>query len=175
MGQTTAKYELTQVSVRDCSDVGKMALSDEDECKKAASELSLKYFGAGSYSHNPKGCSYLANFIVLWNTHKTGSNRPDSKAICKNHGKNTTTQYFPCHQMLISSIITILSIEWAGFIKGTPGDGTTVSCGNHEAATCSECPQGNGAAWCNGDCTWQDDECVSPGEYIALDVEIINF
>ena len=65
IGQTTDYYELTQVSVRDCSDLGKMALSNEDECKKAASELSLKYFGAGSYSHNPKGCSYLANFIVV--------------------------------------------------------------------------------------------------------------
>jgi len=42
----------------------------------------------------------------------------------------------------------------------TPGCGTTVSCGNHWADTCAECPQGNGAAWCNGDCTWQDNECV---------------
>ena len=29
-----------------------------------------------------------------------------------------------------------------------------VSCGNHQAATCQDCPQGNGASWCNGDCTW---------------------
>merc|ERR1711997_1009096 len=43
-----------------------------------------------------------------------------------------------------------------------PGCGTTVSCGNHWADTCAECPQGNGAAWCNGDCTWQDNECVLP-------------
>ena len=61
----------------------------------------------------------------------------------------------------------------SGTSATTPGGGTTVSCGNHEAATCSECPQGNGAAWCNGDCKWQDDECVSPGEYIALDLEIL--
>ena len=101
IGQTTDYYEVTQVSVRDCSDLGKMALSNEDECKKAASELSLKYFGAGSYSHNPKGCSYLFNYHVVWNTHQTGSNRADSKAICKSDGKNTATQYFPCHQMLI--------------------------------------------------------------------------
>ena len=35
-----------------------------------------------------------------------------------------------------------------------------VSCGAHFASTCSECPQGNGAAWCNGDCVWENDECV---------------
>ena len=29
-----------------------------------------------------------------------------------------------------------------------------VSCGNHFASTCADCPQGNGAAWCNGDCIW---------------------
>lgn len=29
-----------------------------------------------------------------------------------------------------------------------------VSCGNHNAATCLDCPQGNGASGCNGDCSW---------------------
>lgn len=29
-----------------------------------------------------------------------------------------------------------------------------VSCGNHEASSCAECPQGNGASWCNGECEW---------------------
>ena len=32
-----------------------------------------------------------------------------------------------------------------------------VSCGNHDASTCAECPQGNGAVWCNGDCSWSDE------------------
>ena len=36
-----------------------------------------------------------------------------------------------------------------------------ISCGNHQAPTCSECPQGNGAAWCNGVCTWIDGECIN--------------
>ena len=60
----------------------------------------------------------------------------------------------------------------SGTSATTPGGGTTVSCGNHQAATCSECPQGNGAAWCNGDCEWQGDECVPSGEQKALDLEI---
>lgn len=28
----------------------------------------------------------------------------------------------------------------------------SVSCGNHQATNCGECPQGNGKVWCNGDC-----------------------
>jgi len=34
-----------------------------------------------------------------------------------------------------------------------------VSCGGHRAADCASCPQGNGAAWCNGDCQWLDNQC----------------
>merc|ERR1719491_714299 len=39
-----------------------------------------------------------------------------------------------------------------------------VQCGNHFAATCAECPQGNGAAWCNDDCKWSSSTstCVVP-------------
>mmetsp|Transcript_85563 Transcript_85563/g.133726 ORF Transcript_85563/g.133726 Transcript_85563/m.133726 type:complete len:549 (+) Transcript_85563:31-1677(+) len=36
-----------------------------------------------------------------------------------------------------------------------------VSCGNHHAQSCEACPQGNGASWCNGDCIWQQNRCVS--------------
>merc|ERR1711865_1040421 len=25
---------------------------------------------------------------------------------------------------------------------------------------CSECPQGNGAMWCKGDCVWLDEDCI---------------
>ena len=43
-----------------------------------------------------------------------------------------------------------------------------VSCGHHRANTCGACTQGNGASWCNGECSWceatktcisQDDTC----------------
>ena len=41
----------------------------------------------------------------------------------------------------------------------------TVNCGQHVAATCNACPNGNGASWCNGDCTWnsQIKECLPKG------------
>jgi len=35
-----------------------------------------------------------------------------------------------------------------------------VSCGRHMAASCADCPEGNGAAWCNGECTWSNNACV---------------
>merc|ERR1719333_1748934 len=38
----------------------------------------------------------------------------------------------------------------------------TVSCGSHSAASCAECPQGNGESWCNGDCSWRDGSCQVP-------------
>ena len=41
-----------------------------------------------------------------------------------------------------------------------------VSCGNHFASSCSECPQGNGASWCNGVCEWNsmDSQCEPKGK-----------
>jgi len=35
-----------------------------------------------------------------------------------------------------------------------------VSCGNHKATSCDECPQGHGRSWCNGDCLWINDQCI---------------
>ena len=60
-----------------------------------------------------------------------------------------------------------------------------VSCGNHEAHSCQDCPfvhkpttvtsttttitstegNGNGAAWCNGDCKWSNNQCVTKGTH----------
>jgi len=34
-------------------------------------------------------------------------------------------------------------------------------CGGHAAATCADCPQGHGAAWCNGECKWESNSCVT--------------
>lgn len=39
-----------------------------------------------------------------------------------------------------------------------------VSCGSHNAISCSGCPQGNGASWCNGDCEWLNEECTPKGK-----------
>jgi len=44
-------------------------------------------------------------------------------------------------------------------VPPTESPTTLVSCGNHNAPSCYECPQGNGAAWCNGECSWIDNQC----------------
>ena len=36
-----------------------------------------------------------------------------------------------------------------------------VSCGGHSAEFCSDCPQGHGLSWCNGDCVWSNNECIN--------------
>ena len=41
-----------------------------------------------------------------------------------------------------------------------------MSCGNHEASSCQDCPRGYGAEWCNGDCIWSNNQCVNlDGKY----------
>ena len=47
-------------------------------------------------------------------------------------------------------------------LAGSGGDDGTkkVSCGHHFATSCTECPQGHGAEWCNGECVWKSNECV---------------
>ena len=57
------------------------------------------------------------------------------------------------------------------FFSKSPFAGSlSVSCGGHVADSCLECPQGNGAAWCNGDCQWRDGACGAavPGEDTTL-------
>lgn len=39
------------------------------------------------------------------------------------------------------------------------GSAMLVSCGNHGAPTCADCPQSNGKDWCNGECTWLSGTC----------------
>ena len=44
--------------------------------------------------------------------------------------------------------------------------GGTVNCGGHTATSCGDCPQGNGQSWCNGECSWFNDQCqASKGVY----------
>jgi len=47
--------------------------------------------------------------------------------------------------------------------KDLTNENNTVSCGGHSASSCSECPQGNGELWCNGECAWcsAKEDCMS--------------
>ena len=65
-----------------------MTLSDEAECKRAASELSIGWNQANSWYYYPKGCACVHGCSrVVWNTHETGVAFVDSKAICRRGGK----------------------------------------------------------------------------------------
>lgn len=46
-----------------------------------------------------------------------------------------------------------------------PGAPEMVTCGNHQAKSCAECPQGNGAGWCHRDCVWNFGQCISKASY----------
>ena len=50
--------------------------------------------------------------------------------------------------------------------------GDVVSCGGHFASSCSECPEGNGASWCKGDCNWKNGECIS--KYGVIKTELCS-
>eukprot|EP00930_Biecheleria_cincta_P094967 TRINITY_DN867_c0_g1_i1.p1 TRINITY_DN867_c0_g1~~TRINITY_DN867_c0_g1_i1.p1 ORF type:complete len:1009 (-),score=191.53 TRINITY_DN867_c0_g1_i1:171-3095(-) len=52
------------------------------------------------------------------------------------------------------------SVRESGQSGPVPPMETTISCGGHRAATCADCPNGWGAAWCNGDCTWTSEGCT---------------
>lgn len=45
-----------------------------------------------------------------------------------------------------------------------------VSCGAHTAGSCGQCPMGNGAAWCNGDCQWVVQPHAPSGQCMNRDV-----
>merc|ERR1711936_165374 len=58
-----------------------------------------------------------------------------------------------------------------------------VSCGNHHAESCAKCPGPYGKNWCNGQCEWSNNACVSkPGSFQKPDsfdrnavLERVNF
>ena len=51
--------------------------------------------------------------------------------------------------------------------------GNQVRCGNHKANSCFECPQGNGAAWCNGQCKWVNGRCIDSKQDISSHLGLI--
>ena len=60
-------------------------------------------------------------------------------------------------------------------LKYVLDSGNIVNCGNHQAETCAECPQGYGAVWCQGECLWKEDRCIPGGKYIWILLKIIQY
>jgi len=63
-------------------------------------------------------------------------------------------------QFFKDAVLTV-STPCEGQASGGTDSSALVTCGGHKAKTCAECPQGNGADWCSGDCVWKDNQCVS--------------
>lgn len=40
------------------------------------------------------------------------------------------------------------------FFSHVAAEDKKINCGGHLAASCEDCPEGNGADWCNGECKW---------------------
>ncbi|KAL7550701.1 hypothetical protein ACHAWF_013925 [Thalassiosira exigua] len=57
--------------------------------------------------------------------------------------------------------------ECSCFVNQGRSQQSQVTCGNHVAPTCAECPQGHGQDWCNGECMWSLQDggmCISATE-----------
>ena len=44
-----------------------------------------------------------------------------------------------------------------------------VSWERHQAKSCTDCPQGNGKSWCNGDCHWDSSENDGACKLISME------
>ena len=66
------------------------------------------------------------------------------------YDKLTVTELKACPTHLAEAV----SLEEAGKLPTGQPPKPVVSCGNHMAGACEDCPQGNGQQWCNGDCVW---------------------
>ena len=55
------------------------------------------------------------------------------------------------------------NLRWDAVVEEEQVEGNKeeklVSCGNHGAPTCADCPQSRGETWCNGECTWLSGTC----------------
>jgi len=52
-------------------------------------------------------------------------------------------------------------------VKLSGDNQTVVSCGQHTAKSCTDCPQGHGKGWCNGDCVWKTDQCEPGSAHVS--------
>ena len=72
-----------------------------------------------------------------------------------------TYVYLPSHNYLDDTITTSIgSIEMK------------VSCGNHRAPSCAECPKRRGADGCNGQCEWSDDGKVCQSKTLLISINV---
>ena len=99
---------------------------------------------------------YYLVFILFW---KSLRMRVTPISICTNTG-SWWIFFINNLNMILIIYLQDNTNEWFSDLV------VEVVCGGHKADTCSDCPQGNGASWCNGDCQWSNAlvQCVDRGE-----------
>merc|ERR1712193_25117 len=130
-----------------CSD-GECTCADGFEGSNCESKTPTTTVGPPTTGGNAGGASCVFPFIGYGSSYDA----------CTNFGKNGKVyDYYWC----ATTSSYDQDKKWG---KCPPKDDLTVNCGGHKAASCKDCPQGNGAAWCNGDCTWKSTlfsgECI---------------
>ena len=92
-----------------------------------------------------------------------GGERRDIKVqVGKNQAVSYGTQLKYAPEDKMKWIVEVEAKKKNAMKEGTKDDESKakrVSCGNHMASSCADCPQGNGAAWCNGECSWSNGAC----------------
>eukprot|EP00316_Scyphosphaera_apsteinii_P000424 CAMPEP_0119299650 /NCGR_PEP_ID=MMETSP1333-20130426/1695_1 /TAXON_ID=418940 /ORGANISM="Scyphosphaera apsteinii, Strain RCC1455" /LENGTH=915 /DNA_ID=CAMNT_0007301143 /DNA_START=68 /DNA_END=2815 /DNA_ORIENTATION=+ len=123
----------TVVAYRSSCPGGTSSAITADECKSAAGMLGMQYIRGLSNDGNwQHGC-------FQWYPN-VGDSIGTSKNVYHNNRPGATTGVYGGHPVCVPQ----------------------VNCGAHYSndGTCGGCPQGNGAAWCNGDCEWKRNQCV---------------
>ena len=73
-----------------------------------------------------------------------------------------------CECLECSTILPCPCLLTAPLIRIGVSDYGEVSCGDHNASSCSDCPNGPngciGETCCNGDCFWTNNECQQKGK-----------
>jgi len=123
----------TVVAYRSSCPGGTSSAITADECKSAAGMLGMQYIRGLSNDGNwQHGC-------FQWYPN-VGDSIGTSKNVYHNNRPGATTGVYGGHPVCVPQ----------------------VNCGSHYSndGTCGGCPQGYGAAWCNGDCEWKRNQCV---------------
>jgi len=116
-----------------CDGVGRREVTSPQDCRRAAQFLGLRYMYAQHWHGLARNCWRNSAHRVYYNYNQRLPHGHNTWALCQRSKAP----------------------------KPEKKKKEEVSCGGHKANNCACCPQGNGAAWCRGDCVWLDKQCVS--------------
>ena len=113
-------------------------------------------------------CLALASFLLYGRLPKSKSRNQSTRAAVNGN-------YAP-HDAASSILRRDVEHPMKNHYTSYPGlaNDTEVACGNHVATSCDQCPHGNGASWCNGDCEWRDGSCGRSSKFDHIHPDYIR-